>query len=360
MSIQPDPGAPQQRARRALHADWRVWLGLSIAVAALVYTLHDVNLSDVWQSIAGADLWVLPVLIALQFLTMWIRSLRWRHLTTGLADTPLPIGALLRATLVGFMGINLLPFRFGELARPWFLSHETGVSGSAALGTVVLDRALDFTALAAVGGFVLYFHTATLPVWVRSGALAIAALGLLPLGLIVALKLNEQGTMRRLFRMFALVPERLRTRSLGILTEVFQGLNSLHTLRTTALVLWESFLLWGLVLPATYLLGLLAFGVDLPVGELVLAAYTAHVFIALAVAAPAAPGFFGVYHFAAREALLIFGVSSATAVGFGTLLHLSYWVPITLAGLFAMIHSGIGFGELTRVRLGKARPDAHR
>ncbi len=349
MSAEPGPeAAPAQRGRRALHADWRVWLGLSIAVAAVVYTLHDVNLDDVWRSIAGADLWVLPFLVGLQFLAMWIRSLRWRYITTGLADEPLPISALLRATLVGFMALNLLPFRFGELARPWFLSHETGVSGSAALGTVVLDRAMDFTALAAVGGLVLYFHTATLPVWVRTGALAISVLGLLPLGLIVALKVNEQGTMWRLYRMRALVPERLQARALDMLTEVCKGLNSLHTLRTTALVLWESFLLWGVVLPATYLLGLLAFRVDLPVGELVLAAYTAHVFIALAVAAPAAPGFFGVYHFAAREALLIFGVSSATAVGFGTLLHLSYWVPVTLAGLFVMVQSGTRFGELTR------------
>ena len=49
------------------------------------------------------------------------------------------------------MAVNVLPFRLGELARPWLLAQETEVRGAAALGTLVLERAIDFTCVVADG-----------------------------------------------------------------------------------------------------------------------------------------------------------------------------------------------------------------
>ena len=68
------------------------------------------------------------------------------------------------------MAINIFPLRIGELIRPWFLSKETGVRGSAALGTLVLERAIDFTTLALIGALVLLLHTKRLPDWVQAGS----------------------------------------------------------------------------------------------------------------------------------------------------------------------------------------------
>ena len=103
--------------------------------------------------------------------------------------------------------------------------------------------------------------------------------------------------------------------------------------------LW-SVLLWGVLFAAPFAIAFAALGIDLPAVDLVLATYTVHVFVALAVAVPSAPGFFGVFHFACREALALFGISSATAVAYGTVAHLAYWVPVTLAGLLAVARSG--------------------
>jgi hypothetical protein len=258
------------------------------------------------------------------------------------------------------MGINLLPLRLGELARAWFLDRETGVRTSAVVGTIVAERALDLSTLVLIGGVVLYLQAGTFPAWVRTGALIISAFGLAPLLLIVALRLAEERTMAVLGLLVRPLPEGMRAKASDILTQVCLGLNALHSLRAAAMVFLESFFLWGVLLPGAFLLGLIAFHVDLPPRELVLAAYTAHLFVSLAVAAPAAPGFFGVYHFAAREALLLFAVPSTVAVGFGTVMHLCYWVPITLAGLFSMLQAGAHFGDLSRPVLGKAPSDAHR
>ena len=78
------------------------------------------------------------------------------------------------------------------------------------------------------------------------------------------------------------------------------------------MVVLHSVMIWTVWLSAPFFIGLPALGIDLPPGELLLATYTVTVFAALAVAAPSAPGFFGVYHFACREALALFGVSSAS------------------------------------------------
>ena len=90
----------------------------------------------------------------------WFRCTCWRCTCARCAGAgwrarcrsePLPIRPLFRATALGFMAINVLPLRLGELARPWLLGRETEVRGSAALGTLVLERAIDFTAVVADG-----------------------------------------------------------------------------------------------------------------------------------------------------------------------------------------------------------------
>jgi len=84
------------------------------------------------------------------------------------------------------------------------------------------------------------------------------------------------------------------------------------------------------------------------------------VFTALASAAPAAPGFFGVWHFACREALALFGIAHADGVAYGTALHLTYWLPVTALGMLAAFASGTPLGRLASPPLGKAASEPHR
>jgi uncharacterized protein (TIRG00374 family) len=340
--------------------DWRIWVGLAIPVAAIAYTLHDVDLRDVFAHIRSANpYWVLAT-IPFQVLGLWLRALRWRWLSLSLADEPLPMRPLFRATALAFMLVNVLPFRLGELARPWLLSQETKVSGAAAVGTLVLERAIDFTCVSLMGGIVLIAHANAMPGWVSSGAAVFAFLTCVPIALIVALRVNEAGTLALLDGVLRFFPDALRARVMGMITEVCRGLAGLRGWRATAHVIVQSAILWGVVLPAPFFLGLLAFGIELPPREMLVATFTVSVFVALAVAAPSAPGFFGVFHFACREALGLFGVSRSVAVAYGTLVHMTYWIPVTLIGSIVAAQSGTRLGELIAPRLGKAPSDPHR
>jgi hypothetical protein len=227
-------------------------------------------------------------------------------------------------------------------------------------GTVVIERAIDFTTVAIIGALVLFLHTQALPTWVRTGATVLAGLGLIPFALTLAVRLDEDRALRVASRGLRVLPEAAAERVLDVLAQLARGLGALRGTHDVLMVALYSLLLWGVVIAFPFALGLPAFGIELGTSQAILAVYTALVFTALAVAAPAAPGFFGVYHFACREALALFGVSPAVAVGYGTVLHLAYWVPVTLTGLVVLMSSGLHIGDLLARSPGKARPELHR
>jgi uncharacterized protein (TIRG00374 family) len=340
--------------------DWRVWLGIGVTAVAVWVTLRGVDLREVARALATAEpLWLL-VMLPVNVLALWSRAVRWGVLTRSLCEGGIPIGPLFRATSVGFMTINILPLRIGELARPWLLSRETGVRGSAALGTVVIERAFDFTTIAAIGAGVLFLHTKALPAWVRSGAFFFALVACIPYLMVVALRLREEATLALLARIFGILPGQFGARVLDTIQELCRGINSLKGARPMVLVLLHSAFLWCVITPAQFLLALFAFGIELSPPDAILATYTALVFTALAVAAPSAPGFLGVYHFACREALTLFGVSSALAVAYGTAAHLCYWLPTTAVGLVCAFQSGARLADLAGADVSKAPPAPHR
>lgn len=338
----------------------RIWVGIAITVGAIWWTVRDVDFRLVGASLRTAHLLPLVFIALLQWSGLWVRALRWRYLTDSLTDVPIPVVALYRATAVGFMAINLLPFRIGELVRPWFLSQEVEIRGSAALGTLVLERAIDFASVAMISGLVLYFHSAGFPAWFRTGAILFTVLSLAPFGLVLALRMNEARTLAFLTAFVRPLPEAIAIRAMDLITEACRGLGALKGARALGMVLLYSALLWLVIFAAVFPLGFMAFDIHLPLREEILATYTAHVFTALAAAAPSAPGFFGVYHFACKEALGLFGISPEVAVAYGTVVHLGYWIPVTAAGLLVAVRSGMRISDLTHAQVGKARPVPHR
>ena len=78
---------------------------------------------------------------------------------------------------------------------------------------------------------------------------------------------------------------------------------------------------------------------DLDLGgpwQMVEAAWTTQAAVGVAVAVPSLPGFFGLFHWACRFALVSYGIEPSAAVAAGTLLHGVMWVTLTSAGLLVL------------------------
>ena len=97
------------------------------------------------------------------------------------------------------------------------------------------------------------------------------------------------------------------------------------------------------------LAGLLAFGVDLGSSwNLLLVSYVVLGAVAVAVAVPAAPGFFGTYQLAFKTTLEGFGVDGPTALALGLVVWFVFWITMTLLGFIVMRLGGTRLADLTR------------
>ena len=86
--------------------------------------------------------WTVPA-YALSLATMtWFRAVRWRFLLNSIAVVPKK--RLLKVSLIGFAAILLLPWRLGEIVRPYMVRTPANRRGDGAEG----NRALTLTAAA--------------------------------------------------------------------------------------------------------------------------------------------------------------------------------------------------------------------
>jgi uncharacterized membrane protein YbhN (UPF0104 family) len=68
--------------------------------------------------------------------------------------------------------------------------------------------------------------------------------------------------------------------------------------------------------------------------------------IAIGVAVPSAPGFFGVFEALGREGLGLYGVEPTLAVTWAIGFHLLSFIPITLIGGYYFARLGLHFRDL--------------
>src|SRR5437879_10627985 len=111
---------------------WLMWPDHKTRTA-LSDALHHYQLSELAPYLVG----YLGLLVVVHL----CRALRWNNLLAPLG-VKIPPGPLLAISSVGFMAILAVPARLGEFVRPGLL-RKRGISGTAALGTVAVERIVD-------------------------------------------------------------------------------------------------------------------------------------------------------------------------------------------------------------------------
>jgi glycosyltransferase 2 family protein len=314
--------------------DPRVWLGLAFAALAVWFTLRDVDLHDVADEFRRAHWGVLLGLSVPSYLgVVWLRALRWRLLTDAIR--PLPRAALFRAVAVGFMANNIFPLRIGELVRVGFLARETQTPPAAVLATVVLERVIDGLSVLAMALAAIAFLGSEAELF-RRAVVLLAPVALVPLAMLGWLRAAPEAALRFAALLLRPAPERIAELALHQLRSFAAGLGALRGGAHLAWIAGYSILIWLVASTLPVLAAFWAVGLDLgsPIRSL-MASWMTLSALAAAVALPAAPGFFGLYHAACKATLVQFGVSAKTAVTIGTLCHGVFWV--TLTGLGALV-----------------------
>ena len=327
---------------------WQFLLGVAISVVCIAFALHQVkDWAQFGKSFRDADyLYIVPT-IAAYFLILFIRAIRWRYILNqcgrvGLRNT-------WNAILVCYMGNNVFPFRAGEFMRVFLIGKtEPSVSYSTALATVVVERLFDFlVVLIALALVLLFIHfpagSEGLAALVRKfGAMTLLG-ALILFGFLFLLHLRTEFVLRVSRRILKPLPERFSAKIIAALERFASGLSIMSRPRAMLAVFGLSAAAWIVNLSPVYLSGL-AFGVHI---DLVTTAFVT-VVGAAAAAIPAAPGFFGTFHYFNQQALYFaLHLDPGIALSIAVVIHATYYFPITIAGALVAWRQGY---SLTKMR----------
>jgi hypothetical protein len=316
-------------------------IGIAVSALLLFLAARNVRLGEILPLLRQANFFYLALAGLCAVVAVWLRAWRWRFLIPN--SERMRTANLFSATMIGFMGNNLLPLRIGDLARAYIAAKKEKVSASAMLATVVIERLLDVFAILIMLS-VIFFHL-PLPRWIANGFLIMLALG--ALAWIALLSMNRLSTVIDGW-ISRLIPERLQGRVRDFVEAFFAGLAAMRSKKNLTIATLLSIPIW-----TTYALGtyatLKACAIDVPFA----ASWVVLAFVGIGVSLPSAPGFVGTFQFFTVAALALFSVDQQTAFGFSLLHHLAQYIPVTLFGWILLIKEQMSLGDLAAIKTGK-------
>jgi glycosyltransferase 2 family protein len=326
---------------------WAFLAGIVVTVGLLWWVLHDIDWAAALSHVRQANFPLLIAMIVVATAPFPLRLPRWRLMLRGADGKPLPLLPLWQAIAVGFMANNLLLARAGEVARAWVAGRTANVRVSTALASIVLERVFD--AFAILGLMTVALVSPSFPrdaqmlgVDVQRLAFTVGAGFAVFLLLCVIVVLRPEPWLKFLRAIASrILPARFGDKVIGVARGLVEGLGVLRTPGRVAGVAFWSIVIW-VVYATSFWLGFRALNLDLPFE----AAFLLVGLIAIGVAIPAAPGFFGVFEAVAVVALGFYGVPKEHAVSFAIVYHLTTFVPITLLGLHALAQLGVRLRDL--------------
>jgi uncharacterized protein (TIRG00374 family) len=324
---------------------WQFWVGLLISALFLWLALRGLRLQDVWSALQQANfLWLLPG-IAVYFIAVWARAWRWHYLLRPIKA--IPTRTMFPIVAIGYMGNNIYPARAGEVLRAYVLRRNEGVSISASLATIIVERAFDgvvmlsfvFLNLREVAGLTADSRFAGS---IRDLAIWGTALFFGAVLVFLLMAIFPKPTTRIVHWIVErFLPKRWRAQSLDLAERFLGGLASLRSSKDVAMVLLTSVVIW-LLETGKYWFVMHAFPFEVSFFTLMLM----NGVVNLATTIPSAPGYLGTFDAPGIAVLEAYGVPGEIAAGYTLLLHAALWLPITLLGAFYMGRTSLSWRQI--------------
>ncbi|MBM3124638.1 MAG: flippase-like domain-containing protein [Chloroflexi bacterium] len=329
---------------------WQFWAGVLISALFIWLALRGLQLDEFWSAVQGAEyFWLLPG-IGVYFIGVWVRAWRWHYLLGPIKK--IPTKTMFPITTIGYMGNNIYPARAGEVLRAVILKRREGVSVSASLATIIVERVFD-------GVVMLAF------VFVNLGELAqltgssgfvgdirqVAVIGTgVFLGVLLVFLLAAmfpQVTARTGLKLIErLTPKQVHVQIIGVMNKFLDGLASLRSPFNVLMVFLTSVVIW-LLETGKYWFVMHAFDFTVSFFALMLM----NGIVNLATTIPSAPGYIGTFDAPGIAVLTAYGVEQATAAGYTLVLHVALWLPITLLGAYYLTREGIKWSDSLRMEV---------
>ncbi len=328
----------------------RFWIGIAFSAALLGLFFWQVDVGETWDALKDANYaWLVPA-IAVYFVAVLFRTIRWHFLLRPLKSVP--TRRLYPVVVVGYMANNLLPVRLGELVRSFYLGEREGVSKTATLATIILERVYDGIGLIIIALIVWPFLP--VPDLLRDFSedtgvplALLVSLVILPfavvLGVFFAVALSPRIGRGAVALLLRLVPRSGKGLIEGILVRFIEGLASLRSPRRVLAVLALTMPVW-IAEAAMYWIVSLGFDLGQPFHGILFTTSTSN----LATSVPSTAGGVGPFEYATRLTLEGLNETKEVAAAYAIVLHAALLAPVTAAGLAIMWAQNLRLGDIAR------------
>jgi len=339
---------------------YKTWIGLGLTAVLLMAFLLTVDVVKMFDSLLEANyVFILPA-IAMYFISILFRTMRWKMLLTHMQD--IKISRLYPVVVVGYMANNILPMRLGEFVRSYYLREREGISVSAALATVFVERVIDaLTLLIFIVVIALIVPLGVGGVVEGLGERSGIAWPLIVLGTTVPFIFSftvfmlvaryPEFTLALTAKMFSRLPTRIKL-VLNNLTETFViGLSALKNPKLILSMFFVSIPIWLFEAALFYLIGIsfdfhhhLGGHVNLAIISVLVTAITN-----IGSSIPAAPGGIGLFEIIARETLVLIPlgiIDRSVAAGYAAVVHATLLIPMILLGQIILWSDNISLNRL--------------
>jgi uncharacterized protein (TIRG00374 family) len=327
-------------------------LVLSLAIGAIFLWLTaqgGIPLIPSRAAWAAVQWWGVAAYVAIAAATHFFRASRVRFLIEPIK--PMPLREVILLNWAGFFAIFALPLRLGEFARPALTKMRQGVSISASLGTVAVERVIDGLLTSVCVAWGLFFlhrqdiddpFVKHLPLYgyvsLSVFTAAFIALGLFLWQRALAVTLTE--------RVVGWVHPTLGRTLAQKVASIADGLRSLGHSKLATGFLAESLLYWFANAFGMWVLAR-SCGLPLTMSQ----AIAVMGVLAIGILLPAGPGFFGNFQLAVSSALKLFLPLALLPVQGSVYIFLLYVcqaVLLTVAGVVPLYMMRLSLSDIMR------------
>ncbi len=325
---------------------FRYIISIIIAFLFLYFAFKGVKLSELWESLKGANYWWVAWLIPLNILMNWVRAERWAHLLNPIKSS-ISKRNLFSGVMIGYAINNVLP-RVGELVRPYIVGKREGISRTSVFGTVVVERILDFMSFYFIVCVALSLYPYFLDPFVDQadtirpffliGSIAFLAIFIL-------LFFKAEAFFRFLAKTIFFLPQKYKEKVEILLDKFYSGFAVAKVRDKLGIILFQSLIIWGL----NALVMFVPFFAFTPLREAGMdfgAAVVLLVISSIAWILPA-PGAMGTYHWFLQVAMIkLYGIDDTTALSYAIVTHEVGYLVVMVIGIYYYIHDNINISDL--------------
>lgn len=319
-------------------------VGVAVSAFFIWLTLRGKDLGAMWQALKSVHLAYLVVYLLIQVAIHLLRTVRWGILLKPL-DPTLTFKRLNGASAAGFMGLIVLPFRLGEVARPMLIDDGAKITFAKALPSIVVERVVDGIAMTVMLLGILPFVPTTNPDVEKVRVFGWIFFGIFGSGgLFLAIAYFKHDVAVWLaHKVWDPISPRITDKILGLMESFVHGLKAVPSASQVVLFFVLTAVYWGI---NGIGLGIMAKGFDIDLS--VLAMFTTMAVLTVGVMIPAGPGMVGIFQYSMEVGLKLFlpvEVVKQTVGAYANVVWASQFLMQVVLGLVVIALGHVDFGK---------------